>query len=154
MQKFKSFISEDVTYNKPDHKRLADEEHSETTTQSDALKKHKEFRNDTHPAIQKAIHHFAKNKDDFHKAMSNSKVQKVKHGTKVGNTEMGMSMKHVEDKEKVKRVQGMIKKKKPIDRPIILRHTDKQGQQHHHLLAGNTRATAVGHGVEAHHVDV
>ena len=48
----------------------------------------------------------------------------------------------------------MIKKKTPIDRPIVLRHTDSSGKQHHHLLAGNTRATAVGHGVEAHHIDV
>jgi len=154
MKTFKNFISEDVTYHKPDHKRLADEEHDETKHQSDALKHDKEFRQDTHPKIQKALHHFAKNKDAFHKAMHGSSIEKVKHGTKVGNTEMGMSMKHVEDKDKVKRVQGMIKDKKPIDRPIILRHKDKDGNHHHHLLAGNTRATAVGHGVEAHHIDV
>jgi hypothetical protein len=48
----------------------------------------------------------------------------------------------------------MIQNKHPIDRPIILRHTDSNGNVFHHLLAGNTRATAVGYGIEAHHIDV
>lgn len=154
MQTFKSYISETVTYKKPDHSRLADEEHDETTHQSDALKQSKEFRNYVHPAIQKAIHHFADNKSDFHKAMKNSSIEKVKHGTHVANSDIGTHIDHVEDKHKVKRVQSMIKKKTPIDRPIILKHTDEKGNVHHHLLAGNTRATAVGHGVEAHHISV
>ena len=78
----------------------------------------------------------------------------ISKGTEVGNSEIGQGLKNVEDKQKIKRVKGMIQNKHPIDRPIILRHTDSNGNVFHHLLAGNTRATAVGHGIEAHHIDV
>jgi hypothetical protein len=154
MKTFINFITEElsVNYNKPDYQRLADEEHNETVYQSEAIKAG--HMSDTHPAIAKAIHRFAKNKPAFQDALKNSKIEKVKQGTEVNNSEIGQGLKNVEDKQKVKRVRGMIQKNHPIDRPIILRHKDKNGNVFHHLLAGNTRATAVGYGIEAHHIDV
>jgi len=157
MKSLKTFILESVNYtpdNSENRARIADSEHNETTHQSEDLQKNKDFRSGVHPAIRKAIHGFAKDKESFHKSMQSSKVEKLKKGTNVGNSEFGQGAKSVEDPQKRKRVRGMIRSGAQIDRPIVLRHTDKEGNQHHHLLAGNTRATTIGHGVETHIIDV
>jgi hypothetical protein len=86
--------------------------------------------------------------------MNKSKIQTIHKGANITNTEIGMGSGSVEDKTKVDRVKKQIGKSS-IDRPIVLRHKDtKTGETHHHLLAGNTRATTVGYGVQAHHIDV
>ena len=143
-----------VKYNKPDYDRLSDTEHGEATHQSEALKSGD--MPSTHPAIDKAIHKFAKDKDSFTSALKNSKIEKIKKNTEVNNSEIGQNPdESVEDRTKLNRVKNKIKNSESIDRPIILRHKDsKTGQTYHHLLAGNTRATVVGYGVEAHHIDV
>lgn len=152
MKSFSSFRNNSVVYKKPDYESLGNEEHGENVHQSNALKSGE--METSHPAISNAIHHFAKNKPAFVKALSNSSIEKVKKGTVVHNSEIGQHIDTVESKDKLKRVQGMIKNKQAIHRPIILRHKDESGNLHHHLLAGNTRATSVGYGVEAHHIDV
>jgi hypothetical protein len=139
-------VVEAVKYKAIDHQRLADTEHDETVHQSHALKSSPGFAKSVHPAIAKAIHHFAKHPAAFHKALKASTVKPL-HGA-VGNSEIGQGAHSIEDKSKVKRVQHLIKHG-GIDRPIILHHG-----AHQHLLAGNTRATVVGHGVEAHHIHV
>lgn len=151
MQSFKQFITE-VTYKKPDTNRLADEEHDEAKVQSAAIKDG--HMSDVHPAIQKAIHSFAESKPKFKAAMNKSKIQPIHKGANITNTEIGMGSGSVENKTKVDRVKKQIGKSS-IDRPIVLRHKDPEtGETHHHLLAGNTRATTVGYGVQAHHIDV
>lgn len=152
MKSFKEYIIENVTYKSPDTNRLSDEEHNETKFQSDAIKAG--HMTDVHPAIQKAIHQFANSKSKFQAAMNKSKIQPIKKDANITNTEIGNSVDSVEDKTKVKRVKKQIGSGS-IDRPIVLRHKDPEtGEVHHHLLAGNTRATAVGYGVQAHHIDV
>jgi hypothetical protein len=146
-------IKESVVYKKPDHNRLAGEEHGENIHQSNAIKSGQ--MTDVHPAIASAIHKFANDHKSFTSSLQKSKIEKIKHGTNVGNSEIGHGVDAVENKDKVNRVKSQMKPSGGgIDRPIVLRHTDKQGQTHHHLLAGNTRATTVGYGVEAHHIDV
>jgi hypothetical protein len=155
MKQFKAFIDEEVTpvtYKKPNPQRLSDEEHNENVVQSNAIKSG--HMSDVHPEIASAIHKFAKDKDSFTAALSSSKIEKIKPGTNVNNSEIGQGVKAVEDKEKVNRVKSQMKLGGGIDRPIVYRHTDAQGQTHHHLVAGNTRATTVGYGVEAHVIDV
>jgi len=149
---FKQFLSESVIYNKPDPERMSDEEHNETTHQSQAIK---DGNMNVHPAIASAIHKFAQNKPSFTKALRQSKIQRVQKGTEVNNSEIGQSKSNIEDRTKVNRVKKQIGSGEGIDRPIILRHKDPStGQTHHHLLAGNTRATTVGYGIQAHHIDV
>ena len=70
------------------------------------------------------------------------------------NSRCEVRVKVREGKTKLKRVKRLIGSNQGLDRPIILRHKDENGQLHHHLLAGNTRATTVGYGVQAHHIDV
>jgi hypothetical protein len=152
MLSFSSFMREAVIYKKPDTQRLADEEHGETVTQSAAIKSgNMEV---THPKIANAIHRFAQNKNAFRQAMARSSVQRIKAGTNVNNSEIGQGIKSVESRTKIQRVKNQLGSNSGIDRPIVLRHTDENGETHHHLLAGNTRATAVGFGVQAHHIDV
>ena len=151
-QRLSEILSEAVTYKTPDTNKLADEEHNETIHQSNAIKSG--GMKDTHPAIQKAIHSFAESKPKFKAAMNKSKIQPIHKSANITNTEIGMGSSSVEDKTKVNRVKKQIGKSS-IDRPIVLRHKDPEtGEVHHHLLAGNTRATAVGYGVQAHHIDV
>lgn len=152
MIRFSQFIKEAITYKELDPQRQGGEEHDETTYQSSEIKAGN--MESIHPAIAKSIHKFAKDKAGFIEALANSSIEKVQQGTEVDNTEMGQDIDTVDDKAKVQRVQGMIEKGNPIDRPIILRHRDKKGGSHYHLLAGNTRATAIGYGVEAYHIDV
>jgi hypothetical protein len=123
--------------------RIANEEHEEPGDQTS-----------DHPAIQKALHNFSKDKKALVKAVVTSKIKPITRQMNVANTDIGQNPKTLENKVKLNRVQQMIKKGIPIDRPIVLRHRDADGNQHHHLLAGNTRATVVGHGIEAHIVDV
>jgi hypothetical protein len=149
---FKTFILESVTYNTPDVKRQAEEEHGETVTQSQAIRSGD--MEVSHPAIADAIHHFAKNKKAFHSALARSSIRRVKAGTEVGNSEIGQGLGSVESRTKIQRVKKLIGSNRGIDRPIVLRHKDENGNHHYHLLAGNTRATAVGYGVQAHHIDV
>jgi len=138
-------LFENVSYNQPDYARMSDEEHNETVYQSDALKANPALANSLDPAIVKAIHEFAKSKSLFLSALSKSKIQNI-HG-KVSNSEFGLGADSIEDKEKVNRVGQLLDK--GIDRPIIIRHHGNL-----YLLAGNTRATMVGQGVEAHVIDV
>ena len=152
MKSLTQFMQESVVYKKPDTKRLSDEEHNETVYQSQAIRDgHMET---SHPAISDAIHNFAKSKNAFRNALARSSVERIKKGTDVGNSEIGQGDKSVENKTKVQRVKKQIGSNQGIDRPIILRHKDENGEVHHHLLAGNTRATVVGYGVQAHHIDV
>ena len=149
---FKSFIKESIVYKKPDPDRLAGEEHGETVGQSKAIKS--KSMTDVHPAISSALHKFASDSKSFTSALHKSKIEKIKPGTNVGNSDIGHSAKSLHPM-KLARVHAQIKPGGGgIDRPIVLRHTDKEGQKHHHLVAGNTRATTVGYGVEAHHIDV
>ena len=152
MMTFKSFIVESIVYKKPDHDRLAGEEHGETVGQSKAIKDG--TMNDVHPAIASALHKFANDKKSFTSSLHKSKIEKIKSGTHVGNSDIGDKSEPLHPM-KVSRVHAQMKPGGGgIDRPIVLRHTDKTGQTHHHLVAGNTRATTVGYGVEAHHIDV
>lgn len=149
MKTFKKFMLEQVVYNKPDYEKMSHNEHDETVVQSAAIKSGD--MDSPHPAIAKAIHHFATNKRAFTKALQTSKIQKVVKGTKINNSEIGQGLSNV-DKNKRARVKKQLST--GIDRPIILRHKDKNGNIYHHLLAGNTRATTIGYGVQAHHIDV
>ena len=150
MKSFREYISE-VIYNDPNTAKLADQEHDETKHQSDAI--HQGHMDDIHPAIRNAIHKFAASKSAFQTAMRQSKIDKIRRDDKISNTEIGQGSQSVEDKTKVNRVKKQIGSGR-IDRPIVLRHKDSTGQVHKHLLAGNTRATTVGYGVQAHHIDV
>ena len=151
MMTFKSFIVESIVYKQPDHNRLAGEEHGETVGQSKAIKSGS--MSDVHPAIASAIHKFANDSKSFTSALHKSKIEKIKPGTNVGNSDIGSEEQL--HPMKVSRVNAQLKPGGGgIDRPIVLRHTDNEGQTHHHLVAGNTRATTVGYGVEAHHIDV
>ena len=152
MMTFKSFIVESIIYKKPDHDRLAGEEHGEAVEQSKAIKSGSMA--DVHPAIASAIHKFANDSKSFTSSLRKSKIEKIKPGTHVGNSDIGDNSEPLHPM-KVARVHAQLKRGGGgIDRPIVLRHTDKEGETHHHLLAGNTRATTVGYGVEAHHIDV
>lgn len=151
MKTFNSFITESIVYKKPDPERLAGEEHGETVGQSKAIKSGS--MTDVHPAIASAIHKFANDSKSFTSALHKSKIEKIKPGTHVGNSDIGSEEQL--HPMKVARVNSQLKPGGGgIDRPIVLRHTDNEGQTHHHLVAGNTRATTVGYGVEAHHIDV
>jgi len=153
MKIYELFIQESVRYKSTrDTNRIADEEHGETWFQSRDMKENPEAFKGVHPAIQQAIHHFAANKNSWINAMNRSKIQSIKPGTIVHNSEIGQGVSSL-DKDKVSRVKKQIGSGR-IDRPIVLRHTDETGQQHHYLVAGNTRATVVGYGVKAHHIDV
>lgn len=153
MKTYKEFLLE-VKYREVDHKRIGDEEHNELPYQSGIIKKYPSEYDHVHPAIKDAIHRFASNPNDWHEALSKSTIEPIKRGTVVHNTELGL------DEPKGRRYNA--KKKRVgklldtgIDRPIVLRHKDKEtGIHHHYLVAGNTRATSVGYGVEAHHIDI
>lgn len=152
MISFKTFvkqINEAVVYKPalPSTLRdMANREHDETVHQKDV--------ETPHPAISAAIKSFATNKPKFVSAVVNSKIERIKHGTEVNNSEIGQGSNAVEDKTKLSRVKKQIGSQQGVERPIILRHTDSEGNTYHHLLAGNTRATVIGYGVQSHIVDV
>ena len=150
-------LTEEVTYKTPTveyYNNLSDQEHDETTYQTTA---YKNGEMEAQPDIAKALLKFSKNKSAFTAALKSSSIEKIKAGTEVNNSEIGTSTKNIEDKTKLARVRKQIKASSTsggIDRPIVLRHTDIDGTQHIHLLAGNTRATVIGYGVEVHYLDV
>lgn len=149
MKTFKDFI--EIRYNPVDTKRLGEEEYNEIQHQSQEMNKHPENFEDIHPKIKDAIHNFAENKNSWMNSLEKSKVQKIKNGTYIHNSDIGTSTSELSS-EKVQRVGNQLSSE--IDRPIVLRHTDNNGVQHHYLVSGNTRATTVGFGVEAHHIEI
>lgn len=146
---FNKYITESIVYKPalPNTLRdMANREHDETIHQRDV--------ETPHPAISNAIKSFASNKSKFVSAVMNSKIERIKHGTQVNNSEIGQGPNSVEDKTKLNRVKKQIGSQQGVERPIVLRHTDSEGKTYHHLLAGNTRATVIGYGVQAHIIDV
>jgi hypothetical protein len=139
-----------VKYKKTNPKRLARTEHNETVFQDKAIEGG-DLK--THPAIAEGIHTFANNPAAFESALSTSKIEPLTADMNVGNTDMGAKDPSI-DEGKSKRVSEMLTKGKKIDRPIVLRYTNTVGAQFSHLLSGNTRATSVGPGVEAHIIDL
>lgn len=129
-----------VSYNLPNYKKLADDEHNETIFQSKTLDPA------SRDPIVQAIHKFANDKLAFLKALSNSRIEKI--SGPIDNSELGGSESDIEDKEKVQRVKYLIANKS-VDRPIVLQHGISR-----YLLAGNTRATLIGPGVEAYIIEV
>lgn len=152
MRSFSEFIKESVVYKPTDHSSMANAEHNETTHQSNAMKSGE--MESPHPAIASAIRRFAKNKRSFHSALVGSKVERIERGTEVGNSDIGNRSANLHP-TKQNRVRRMIGRGEGIHRPIILRHKDPNtGEIHNHLLAGNTRATVVGYGIQAHIIHV
>ena len=90
------FIVESVIYSKPDAKRHSDEEHGEAVVQHQAIQSGN--MDSPHPAIANAISHFAQNKNAFRSALVRSKIQPVKKGTQIGNSEIGQGSNSVESK--------------------------------------------------------
>ena len=153
-------IPKRVTYKPSDPNRLAHEEHNEITYQSQGLKSGDIAKEHApHPAIQKAIHKLA-HKPAFITAMKNSTIKHIKPSSDkhvITNSDIGSGKEGMKDldKSKQRRIQQQTNSSSGIDRPIVLSHHDKKtGITHTHLVAGNTRATHVGHGVEAHHITV
>ena len=72
-------------------------------------------------------------------------------GMNIQNTDFGSDTKDI-NPEKQSRVSKMLNSR--IDRPIVLRYTDRAGKQFNHMLSGNTRATNVGEGVQAHIIEL
>lgn len=148
LMRFKQWLDEAVVY-KNNPIQNAKNEHDETTHQSDAIKR---GGMSAHPAIARAIHNFAKNPQSFTRAVATSKIEKIKAGTKINNSDIGSKTNGL-NRDKITRVKRQINSGQ-VHHPIILRHVDSEGNVHHHLLAGNTRATAVGYGVKARFVNV
>jgi len=108
----------------------------------------------THPAIASALRKFASKPREFARALRRSSIEAIGDGTIVSNSDIGSGTDAIQDPEKLNRVTSQLRGD-GVDRPIVLRYTDKKtGQKYIHLLAGNTRATAIGYGVQAHYIDV
>jgi hypothetical protein len=135
-------------YKRPAPKRLASAEHNETVYQSDAISKG-DLK--SHPAIAEGLHTFATNPKAFSSAMQSSKIEPLTKSMNIQNTDFGQGTKGI-DPSKQERVSGMLGGR--VDRPIVMRYTDRMGQQFNHMLAGNTRATNIGEGVEAHVIEL
>ena len=143
-------MSKKVRYNKSSPVRLAKEEHNETVYQNADIQKGKIK---THPAIGEAIHTFANNPKAFTSAMKTSSIEPLTSSMNIQNTDFGKGTKGINPKKQA-RVSKMLESGAPIDRPIVVNYTDHLGQQFNYLLSGNTRATNVGEGVEAHIIKV
>ena len=129
MLKFKAFINERWTT--PTHTDEHDEVHHQTSD---------EGRPHAPDHVHKMLNHL-KNPDNYRKALKNGKAMKITpmSAKKVSNTDAGSKPKPgVIDSDKEKRVKGLFKSKKPMQKPIVL-HDTHTG--HTHLLAGNTRLT-------------
>ena len=151
MLTFKQFVAENVKYRPFKPKQMARAEHDETRTQAAAIQRGEL---ETHPAFASALQKFAGKPREFGRALRRSSIEAIGDGTEVGNSDIGSGTDAIQDPEKLKRVTSQLRGN-GVDRPIVLRHTDKKtGQKYNHLLAGNTRATAIGYGVQAHHIDV
>ena len=131
-------------------KRLAKTEHNETIYQNNAVKNGKLK---THPAIAEGLHTFANNPKAFTSAVQESRVESLHKGMNIQNTDFGSGTEGI-DPDKQNRVSNMLKEGKRVDRPIVLDYKDNAGQQFYHMLSGNTRATNIGEGVEAHMVRI
>jgi hypothetical protein len=143
-------MSAKVRYKKSAPARVAKEEHNETIFQNADIKK---GNLNPHPAIAEAIHTFANNPKSFTSALKSSSIEPLTNGMNIQNTDFGKGTKGINPK-KQSRVSKMLKSDTPIDRPIVLRYTNNLGRQFNHLLTGNTRATNVGEGIQAHIIDV
>lgn len=137
-----------VFYKRFAPKRLAKEEHNETVYQSNAIEKGEL---EAHPAIAEGLHTFAGNPNAFSSALKTSRVEELHTGMNIQNTDFGSDTKDI-NPEKQSRVSKMLNSR--IDRPIVLRYTDRAGKQFNHMLSGNTRATNVGEGVQAHIIEL
>ena len=137
-------------YRRPAPRRLAKEEHNETVFQNNAINSG-ELK--THPAFEEAIHTFANNPKAFSSALKTSRVEELNKGMNIQNTDFGSGTKGI-DPSKQNRVSNMLKEGKRVERPTVLNYEDSAGQQFYHMLAGNTRATNIGEGVEAHMVRI
>ena len=143
-------MSKKVRYNKSSPVRLAKEEHNETVYQNADIQK---GNLNPHPAIGEAIHTFANNPKAFTSAMKSSSIEPLTSSMNIQNTDFGKGTKGINPKKQA-RVSKMLESGAPIDRPIVVNYTDHLGQQFNYLLSGNTRATNVGEGVEAHIIKV
>ena len=139
-----------VNYKRPRLKKIAKTEHKETVHQSNAIKSG-ELK--THPAFEEAIHTFANNPKAFTSAMKESRIEALHKGMNIQNTDFGSGTEGI-DPDKQNRVSNMLKEGKRVERPTVLNYEDSAGQQFYHMLAGNTRATNIGEGVEAHMVRI
>ena len=137
-----------VSYKRFAPKRLAAEEHNETVFQNNAVNSG-ELK--THPAIAEGLHTFANNPKAFSSALKTSRVEELNKGMNIQNTDFGSGTENI-NTEKQSRVSNMLSSR--IDRPIVMRYTDRVGQQFNHMLSGNTRATNVGDGVQAHIIEL
>lgn len=131
-------MAEQTRYTPFKPRKTARAEHSEVRTQRQAVQSGDM---EVHPKVAQALDRFS-NPREFARAVRRSSVKQLPAGIKISNTDLGGSTDSL-DPEKVERVKKQLKTT-GIDRPIVLKHGE-----HHHLLAGNTRATAVGPGVEA-----
>ena len=127
-------------------KSLAKTEHNETKFQS------QDPNLQTHPAIHSALEHFADNPKAFEAAVLGSKIETIKKGAKLTNTDFGKGTSKIEPKKQA-RVEKMLKSGS-VDRPGIIRYTNLSGQQFNHVLWGNTRLTNIGPGAQAHVLEV
>ena len=139
-------MSKKVRYNKSSPVRLARKEHNETVFQDKDIQK---GNLNPHPAIGEAIHTFANNPKAFISAMKSSSIEPLTSSMNIQNTDFGKGTKGINPKKQT-RVSKMLESGTPIDRPIVINYNDNLGRQFYHLLSGNTRATNVGEGVEAH----
>ena len=137
-----------VKYKRFAPKRLAKTEHNETVFQNNAVNSGDL---ETHPAIAEGLHTFANNPKAFSSALKLSRIEELHTGMNIQNTDFGSGTKNI-NPEKQSRVGKMLNSR--IDRPIVLRYTDRAGKQFNHMLSGNTRATNVGNGVQAHIIEL
>jgi hypothetical protein len=137
-----------ASYNRPAPKRIAKTEHNETVFQSNAVEKGDL---QVHPAIAEGLHTFANNPKAFTSALKTSRIEELNKGMNIGNTDFGSGTDNI-NKEKQNRVSGLLKGR--VDRPVVMRYTDRAGKQFNHLVSGNTRATNIGEGVQAHIINL
>ena len=137
-----------VSYKRFSPKRLARDEHNETVYQNNAIEKGEL---DAHPAIAEGLHTFANNPNAFSSALKSSRIEELHTGMNIQNTDFGTDTGNL-NSEKQSRVSKLLNSR--IDRPIVLRYTDRAGKQFNHLLSGNTRATNVGDGIQAHIIEL
>lgn len=139
-----------ASYKRFTPEKLAAREHNETVFQNNAINSG-ELK--THPAFAEALHTFANNPKAFSSALKTSRVEELNKGMNIQNTDFGSGTKGI-DPSKQNRVSNMLKEGKRVDRPIVLDYKNNAGQQFYHMLSGNTRATNIGEGVEAHMIRI
>jgi hypothetical protein len=143
MLSFLQYISEEIKYKPFKPRKMARDEHDEVRTQNQAVRSG-DLK--VHPQIAQALKRFG-NPREFARALRRSTIKSLAAGIDIANTDFSGSTQGL-DPEKTQRVNKQLKTT-GIDRPIVLKHGE-----HYHLLAGNTRATTVGPGVQAHVIRV